>query len=479
MNRFQNDGSTVSGGTAAYGGIAWGSLGVLAAAGFYAVVKLTAWPPMERYFLGHPVAVAATVLFFIAAAILFGKFCQTTVQWNALSSLRDEDLMPSAQKSTTSQRWLQNHDAGHVARNWLTQIRELPLQSRASMLVRRLEEILVRQSQRGTTKQLPDDLRELSARDADTAYDSLGIVRIIVWAIPMLGFLGTVIGITQTLGGLDFTDGVAAVDRLKSGLYVAFDTTALGLVLSVVAIFLQYPMERTEQRLLSIIDSRINSLVSSALPSDEASDNQVALIADLCEGIRVAVAQSIESQAIVWRQTIDEAKDHWQSVHESDTNKIVEAFEETLKPALRDHATSIDQSAIIAADRWQRQWGQWQESMTQHSDLLTGHQKSMIDQYTALTETHARAGELVAMQHSIDSSLQQLSETNAAIDRSIEASAGEGMADAMRVLARAVDVLSHRLPVIMKAHEETALNVHVANNDSSENESTPQQRRAA
>ena len=82
-------------------------------------------------------------------------------------------------------------------------------------------------AQRGTTRHLADDLRELSGRDADAAHDSLGLVRIIVWAIPMLGFLGTVIGITQTLGGLDFSNGAAAVDNLKSGLYVAFDTTAL------------------------------------------------------------------------------------------------------------------------------------------------------------------------------------------------------------------------------------------------------------
>lgn len=452
MKRYQTDGSTDSGSGAPLGGVAWGSLGVLMAGAFYLVVKLTAWPPLERYFLGHPVAVAATLLFSIGAAILLGKFCQTTVQWSMLTSLRDEDLMLSRDSKTTAERWLETHDAGHVARQWLTQIRELPLRTRSSVLVRRLEEILTRQSERGTTKQLPDDLRELSARDADVAYDSLGIVRIIVWAIPMLGFLGTVIGITQTLGGLDFTDGVAAVDRLKSGLYVAFDTTALGLVLSVVAIFLQFPIERSEQKLLSIVDSRIGSLVSSGLPSDEASDNQVALIADLCEGIRVAVAESIESQAAVWRQTIDVAKEHWQSVHQSDTNKIVEAFEESLKPALQSHAESLEQSSLVAADRWNAQWQQWQDSLAEHAEQISTAQQSMVDQYSALTKTNMRAGELVAMQHSIDSSLQQLSETNAAIERSVEASAGDGMADAMRVLARAVDVLSQRMATSAKDH---------------------------
>ena len=140
MKRYQTDGSTDSGSGAPLGGVAWGSLGVLMAGAFYLVVKLTAWPPLERYFLGHPVAVAATLLFSIGAAILLGKFCQTTVQWSMLTSLRDEDLMLSRDSKTTAERWLETHDAGHVARQWLTQIRELPLRTRSSVLVRRLEE---------------------------------------------------------------------------------------------------------------------------------------------------------------------------------------------------------------------------------------------------------------------------------------------------------------------------------------------------
>ena len=49
----------------------------------------------------------------------------------------------------------------------------------------------------------------------------------------MLGFLGTVIGITQALGDLDpeeLANSIqTAMDGLLSGLYVAFDTTAVAL----------------------------------------------------------------------------------------------------------------------------------------------------------------------------------------------------------------------------------------------------------
>ncbi len=419
---------------------------------FYAVVHFTAWPPLQRYFLGHPVAVAATVLFWIAAAILAGKWMVISGEWDRLETTRDEDLAPRQFDTSPAARWKNEHDAGYVARHWQHAIAGLPRATRAGALVRRLDELLTRQSQRGTTKHLADDLRELSGRDADQAHDSLGLVRIIVWAIPMLGFLGTVIGITQTLGGLDFTDGTAAVDRLKSGLYVAFDTTALGLVLSVVAIFLQHPVEQSEQRLLGQIDARVGHLISSYLPSDDASDNQTTLVTDLCEGIRAAVAESLAGQTKLWRETIDEAQSQWQETQQAHGNNIAATIEQTFKPALMSHADAIEQSARIASDRLQQQLTQLQETISRDADLLASHHELLASQgqrlsahYDHIERVNEQTGAILSAQSSLDANLKRLQETNAAIDRSVSAAAGDGMSDAMRILARAVDVLSVEL----------------------------------
>ena len=397
------------------------SISIAAAVVFYGLVMvLTATEmtsfvgdPLRRYFLGHPIAVAATVLFWFAIGSLVAKQLAVTSQNNLLNRIFDTHLSPgggTVPASQTDQRspadqWLASNDAGYVAKGWLRNLASLPQVTRDSVLVRRLEEILVRQSRRGSSKQLPDDLREVAARDGDAAHDSLGMVRIIVWAIPMLGFLGTVIGITQTLGGLDFTNGSAAVDNLKSGLYVAFDTTAVGLVLSVVAIFLQFPVERSEQRLLADIDQRVGSLVSSNLPSDEASDNQTVLIADLCRGVQAAVAESLDNQAKLWRDTIDTAQGQWQSVHDDNNNKMVDAFKLSLVPAL-----------------------------IQHTETLTKSQ----DRFEAMGNIEDRLGE----------NLQALRQTSESIQLGLEAKdssrkeTDETMADAVRTLARAVDILS-------------------------------------
>ena len=430
-------------------------IGAAMGVAFYGIVMLVQWGPLQRYFLGHPIALAATLLFWVAVAILVCKWWQVNQQWAQLETIRDRDLMPTdspdaldsspLSNSSPANNWLAENDAGFVARTWMTALGALPASASTSQLVKRLRELLTRQSQRGSSKHLADDLRELSSRDNDDAYDSLGLVRIIIWAIPMLGFLGTVIGITQTLGGLDFSNGTAAVDNLKSGLYVAFDTTALGLVLSVLAIFIQFPIESSEQRLLATIDHRVGHLVSACLPSDDASDNQTALIANLCEGIRAAVAESLDAQANLWRGTIDEAQTHWNELQNANANKIAEAFEGTLAPALKSHSMVIAETAVASSDRIDRQTKMMHDTMVASAGTLAAHHKKMLQQGQQISKIENQTQAIARLQESLDANLLRLDATNRGIDRSIAAASGDGMADAMRILARAVDTLSVRM----------------------------------
>src|SRR6056297_2800344 len=431
--------------------------GVAISAVFYLIVYLVPFSPAKRYFLGHPVAVAATILFWIAAVSLFAKWLSIRRERRLCEQISDSVLAPTLPTDAAHP----HHDVRSICQSWSDSLTQLPAAARSSRLVRRLEELLQRQVRRGNARQLADDLREVAGRDSDDAHDSLQLVRIIVWAIPMLGFLGTVIGITQTLGGLDFSDGTAAVDRLKSGLYVAFDTTAVGLVLSVLAIFFQFPIERSEQRLLAAIDARVGHLVSATLPSDEASDNQTVLIAELCRGVQAAVAESLSNQAVLWRDTIEAAQQQWQDVHQQNNNTIADAFEltltpallghantiaqssssvgdrlvagieQTLKPALDNHVAAMNESSRIAADRLHEHVQQWQQTLESTCETLAQQQQTLSGHYEAIQATQAQ--------------MNQLSETQAATQQALATAGGDRMADAMRTLARAVEILSLRV----------------------------------
>lgn len=95
---------------------------------------------------------------------------------------------------------------------------------------------------------------------------SYSFPRILVWAIPLLGFIGTVIGISGAVSGFSgFLENSGDVEQIKEGigqvtsnLGLAFDTTLLALFLSVLVMIPLVLIERYESRLLLGIDVFIN-----------------------------------------------------------------------------------------------------------------------------------------------------------------------------------------------------------------------------
>ena len=111
---------------------------------------------------------------------------------------------------------------------------------------------------------LDDELKYLSDLDVERSHDGYALVRIIIWATPMLGFLGTVIGISEALGGLNVgvdKDFEQMMSGLRESLYVAFDTTALALTLSIFLMFGQFLVDRFETQLLNSVDHRANEQI--------------------------------------------------------------------------------------------------------------------------------------------------------------------------------------------------------------------------
>ena len=108
---------------------------------------------------------------------------------------------------------------------------------------------------------LDDSSFYLSASEASYSFP-----RILVWAIPLLGFIGTVVGISGAVSGFSgFLENSGDVEQIKEGigqvtsnLGLAFDTTLLALFLSVVVMIPLVLVERYESRLLLGIDVFIN-----------------------------------------------------------------------------------------------------------------------------------------------------------------------------------------------------------------------------
>ena len=95
----------------------------------------------------------------------------------------------------------------------------------------------------------------------DKSDSSQSHIRYILWAIPSVGFVGTVLGISQALGLANTGD----IDLITSTLGVAFDTTLLALVLSVFLMYSFHNLQEKTENLHSeieeyVVDNLINKI---------------------------------------------------------------------------------------------------------------------------------------------------------------------------------------------------------------------------
>jgi biopolymer transport protein ExbB/TolQ len=79
------------------------------------------------------------------------------------------------------------------------------------------------------------------------------MIRYIAWAIPSIGFIGTVRGIGAALGQAHrAVEG--DISGVTASLGVAFNSTFIALVISILVMFLMYQLQLHQERL--VIDSQ-------------------------------------------------------------------------------------------------------------------------------------------------------------------------------------------------------------------------------
>ncbi|MCA9248053.1 MAG: MotA/TolQ/ExbB proton channel family protein, partial [Planctomycetales bacterium] len=92
------------------------------------------------------------------------------------------------------------------------------------------------------------------------------IVKVFIWALPILGFIGTVIGISAAVGGLggslesssDVSALKGALNSVFDGLKTAFDTTLLALIMSMMVKIPASALQKSEQDLVTQVDEYCN-----------------------------------------------------------------------------------------------------------------------------------------------------------------------------------------------------------------------------
>lgn len=216
------------------------------------------------FFSGGWVNYAEFVLFFWGLGILFLKMRKTRHQHDALLL----DVLP--------QKVGKEINAANVDM-FIDQLYRLPAQLRDSMMVNRIRKALELFEARTNNSEVAGMLEAQSAVDANRIAGSYSLLKVFLWAIPILGFIGTVLGLSVAMasfGTTDLTDMDAlkgAVSAITAGLATAFNTTLLGLILSMVLIFPMSTMQAREDDCLTDIDAFCNEQMLPRLNDGSAN----------------------------------------------------------------------------------------------------------------------------------------------------------------------------------------------------------------
>jgi biopolymer transport protein ExbB/TolQ len=124
----------------------------------------------------------------------------------------------------------------------------LPEHEQDYLLPRTLLAGLQRFATTGSIQAVSDTIKESCELESDRLEAELSMVRYIAWAIPAIGFIGTVRGIGDAL-----SQAYKAVEGDISGvtvsLGVAFNSTFVALVLSMLLMFCLHQLQLTQDRL--------------------------------------------------------------------------------------------------------------------------------------------------------------------------------------------------------------------------------------
>jgi biopolymer transport protein ExbB/TolQ len=138
------------------------------------------------------------------------------------------------------------------AREYARPIEALPPAEAACVLPRALLVSLYRFSATRNVQDVSEAGRGVCEAEAERLDSELSMLRYIAWAIPAIGFIGTVRGIGDALGEAHkaVTGDVSGV---TAGLGTAFNSTLIALLISIVIMFLLHQLQLAQERL--VLDS--------------------------------------------------------------------------------------------------------------------------------------------------------------------------------------------------------------------------------
>lgn len=285
---------------------------------------------------------------------------------------------------------------------------------------------------------------ETSMASSDTTYAH---IRVLLWAIPIMGFIGTVLGLGAAVASFsDFLSGAAELSAIKDaigkvtlGLGVAFDTTLLALVLSVVLMFPLVFAQRIEGLFFVEMENYLQDSLLSRFPAEEQQAIRIANLEDAIEtGFRRYIpdpdrydevfTRSIEKAGTeVEKRFADLARSYEGTISELDTHlsqtvaKSSQAVENSIKglvSALQSQETEMLTDRREIAKQQVVQFKELTAEMVKSAETLVGdYHKTAEALHTATVENSSKS---LAAAEQLAAKLEDVAQYSAAIQKVLD-----------------------------------------------------------
>jgi biopolymer transport protein ExbB/TolQ len=135
------------------------------------------------------------------------------------------------------------------AREHLRTLDQLPPAQRESVLPRVLAAALKRFGATGNVQDASTTVHNVCESESNRLDAELSILRFSVWVTPAIGFVGTVRGIGLALQGAELAVQ-GDTSSVTNGLGIAFNSTLVALMLSIVLMYVLYEIQLAQERLV-------------------------------------------------------------------------------------------------------------------------------------------------------------------------------------------------------------------------------------
>lgn len=120
-------------------------------------------------------------------------------------------------------------------------------------------------------------IQERSQLAADELESDLSLVRYIAWAIPSVGFIGTVRGIGDALAQADKALQ-GDLTGVTNALGLAFNSTLIALVLSIILMFMMHMLQSRQEHLIQDIQTYCRSRIIDAMKVPAREDSGASFV---------------------------------------------------------------------------------------------------------------------------------------------------------------------------------------------------------